>query len=186
MPSRGVAKRRREGFVVDHTGLPGQMKPNRLLRVLMAVQPTETIAMANPQRIPDPRETDPMNPVPPADHLNPATERRVDNSTVVQSRTGGSGILIAAIVLVLAVIAYFIFVPSTPNSPVEPASPPAATESAPATPAPATPAPDATAPAAPATPTTPAPESTAPAAPAPAEPAPAPATPAPAPAAPAQ
>ncbi|SFT39088.1 hypothetical protein [Mesorhizobium sp. YR577] len=149
--------------------------------------------MANPQRIPDPRETDPMNPIPPlassaeADpRLNAANSSRPIENTVVQSRSGGSGILIAAIVLVLAVIAYFIFVPTTPNSPVEQATPPAATETAPATPVPATPAPDATAPAAPATPATPAPDATAPAAPAPAEPAPAPATPAPAPAAPAQ
>lgn len=148
--------------------------------------------MANPARVPDPR-TDPLNPVPPAgadpftpDARNPAnsSDPRVVNR--VEARSGGSSVLIAAIVLVLAVIAYFVFAPGSDNAPVEPAT---------TTTEPATPAPDATAPAAPATPTTPAPDATAPAAPAdpvapapdaatpaPAEPAPAPAEPAPAPA----
>ena len=151
--------------------------------------------MANPARVPDP-----LNPVPPseADPFTPDSRNssnKPDPGVVnrVESRSGGSSVLIAAIVLVLAVIAYFIFAPATENTPPAPGAP-ATTE--PATPAPdatAPAAPDATAPAAPATPTTPAPDATAPAAPAdpaapapdaaapaPAEPAPAPAEPAPA------
>lgn len=167
--------------------------------------------MANPQRVPDPRLDDPINPVPPAgpgpldERLTPAgpEESRIDNRTVVTERKSGSGVLIAAVVLVLAVIAYFLFAPGTENTPVpadqpattsEPAAP-APDATAPATPAPdattPAPAPDATAPAtpapsetAPATPpadsTAPAPESSAPAQPAPAEPAPAQPAPAPA------
>jgi hypothetical protein len=140
--------------------------------------------MANPSRIPDPRVNDPDNPSTPvgADplssdpRLNPANSqdpRVVDNRNVVQSRGAGSGVLIAAVVLVLAVIAYFVFAPGTDTA-VTPTGDAVTTE-------PATPAPDATAPA------TPAPDATAPATPAPdatapAEPAPAPAEPAPAPA----
>jgi hypothetical protein len=157
--------------------------------------------MANPARVPDPRHTDPLNPIPPADAdpftpdaRNPAnsSDPRVVNR--VEGRSGGSSVLIAAIVLVLAVIAYFIFAPGTGNTPPAPGEP-ATTTTEPAAPAPdatapAAPAPDATAPAAPATPTTPAPDATAPAAPAdPAAPAPdatAPAAPAPAEPAPAQ
>jgi hypothetical protein len=146
--------------------------------------------MANPSRIPDPRVNDPDNPSTPvgADplnsdpRLNPANSQdpRVDNRNVVQSRGAGSGVLIAAVVLVLAVIAYFVFAPGTDTA-VTPTGDTETTE--PATPAPdatapATPAPDATAPAPDATaPATPAPDATAPA-----EPAPAPAEPAPAPA----
>ncbi|EHK58556.1 hypothetical protein [Allomesorhizobium alhagi] len=150
--------------------------------------------MANPSRIPDPRQNDPDNPSTPvgADplssdpRLNPANSqdpRVVDNRNVVQSRGAGSGVLIAAVVLVLAVIAYFVFAPGTDTAmtpgadttTTEPATP-APEGTAPETPAPdaAAPAPDATAPADPATP---APDATAPA-----EPAPAPAEPAPAPA----
>jgi len=149
--------------------------------------------MANPARVPDP-----LNPVPPseADPFTPDSRNssnKPDPGVVnrVESRSGGSSVLIAAIVLVLAVIAYFIFAPATENTPPAPGEP-ATTTTEPATPAPdatapAAPAPDATAPAAPATPETPAPDATAPAAPdatapAPAEPAPAPAEPAPAPA----
>ena len=156
--------------------------------------------MANPARVPDPRHTDPLNPAPPAgadpftpEARNPANDPRVINR--VETRSGGSSVLIAAIVLVLAVIAYFVFAPGTDNAPVAP-SDPATTTTEPAAPAPdatapaspATPAPDATAPAAPADPAAPAPDATAPAAPAdPAAPAPdaaapAPAAPAPAPA----
>lgn len=162
--------------------------------------------MANPARVPDPRN-DPSNPVPPAgaDPFTPQSRDPANTSDPrvvnrVESRSGGSSVLIAAIVLVLAVIAYFVFAPGTDNAPApgepattttEPAAPaPDATAPAPATPA--TPAPDATAPAAPADPATPAPDATAPAAPAdPAAPAPdatapAPAEPAPAEPAPAQ
>jgi hypothetical protein len=137
--------------------------------------------MANPSRIPDPRLNDPENPSTPvgADplssdpRLNPANSqdpRVVDNRNVVQSRGAGSGVLIAAVVLVLAIIAYFVFAPGTDTA-VTPTGDTTTTE-------PATPAPDATAPAPDATaPATPAPDATAPA-----EPAPAPAEPAPAPA----
>ncbi len=148
--------------------------------------------MANPARVPDPRHTDPLNPIPSAgadpftpDARNPAnsSDPRIVNR--VETRSGGSSVLIAAIVLVLAVIAYFIFAPGSDNAPVAPGEPATTTE-------PAAPAPDATAPAAPATPAAPAPDVMAPAAPAdPAAPspdaaAPAPAEPAPAPAAPAE
>jgi hypothetical protein len=134
--------------------------------------------MANPSRVPDP-----LNPIPPSeadpftpDARNPANRSDPEVVNRVEGRSGGSSVLIAAIVLVLAVIAYFIFAPATENTPPAPGG---TTTTEPATPAPdatapATPAPDATAPAAPTTPTTPAPDATAPA-PAPAEPAPAPA-----------
>ena len=157
--------------------------------------------MANPARVPDPRP-DPLNPVPPAgadpftpDARNPANTSDPNVVNRVESRSGGSSVLIAAIVLVLAVIAYFIFAPGTGETPPAPGEP-ATTTTEPATPAPdatapdaaapadpATPAPDATAPAAPADPAAPAPDA---AAPAPADPAPAPAEPAPAEPAPAQ
>jgi cytoskeletal protein RodZ len=147
--------------------------------------------MANPARVPDP-----LNPIPPAeadpftpDARNSANKPDPEVVNRVESRSGGSSVLIAAIVLVLAVIAYFIFAPATENTPPAPDAP-ATTTTEPATPAPdatAPAAPDATAPAAPATPETPAPDATAPAAPdatapAPAEPAPAEPAPAPAPA----
>ena len=145
--------------------------------------------MANPARVPDPRNTDPLNPIPPAgtdpftpDARNPVNDPRVINR--VETRSGGSSVLIAAIVLVLAVIAYFVFARGTDNAPVAPGEPatttttePAPAPDATAPAAPATTAPDAMAPAAPADPATPAPDA---AAPAPAEPAPAPAEPAPA------
>lgn len=166
--------------------------------------------MANPARRydetdPAARATDPVNPVPPL-ASDPATDPRyraandprVDNSTIVQSRSAGNGVLIAALVIVLAVIAYFIFAPGTPETTV-PADQPATTGETTApdatTPAPpadtgaattapadstATPAPDATAPAAPADGATTAPESSAPADTAPADTAPAETTPAPA------
>ena len=157
--------------------------------------------MANPARVPDPRP-DPLNPVPPAgadpftpDARNPANTSDPNVVNRVETRSGGSSVLIAAIVLVLAVIAYFIFAPGTGETPPAPGEP-ATTTTEPAMPAPdatapdatapadpATPAPDATAPAAPADPAAPAPDA---AAPAPAEPAPAPAEPAPAEPAPAQ
>ena len=157
--------------------------------------------MANPARVADPRHTDPLNPVPPADPDPFTPDARNSGSTHdstvvnrVEGRSGGSSVLIAAIVLVLAVIAYFVFAPGSGETPPAPGEP-ATTTTEPAAPAPdatapAAPAPDATAPAAPADPATPAPDATAPAAPAPdatapAEPAPAPAEPAPAPAEPA-
>lgn len=164
--------------------------------------------MANPARKYDerpgsaPRAVDPLSPVPPSadpvaeSRFAAANDPRIDNNTVIQSRGAGNGVLIAALVVVLAVIAYFIFAPGTPETTV-PADQPATT-SEPVTPAPdatapapapdataPAPAPDATAPTTPATPETPAPDATAPAAPAPesnAPAAPAPAEPTPAPA----
>jgi hypothetical protein len=143
---------------------------------------------------------DPLSPMPPASsdpaadpRFSAANDPRVDNSTVVQSRSAGNGVLIAALVIVLAVIAYFIFAPGAPETTVPPADQPATTGE-PATPAPdaaapapdatapATPAPDATAPAAPSDQPAPAPESNAPAETAPATPAPTTPAPAPAPA----
>jgi hypothetical protein len=150
--------------------------------------------MANPSRIHDPRLDDPINPAttPGVDpltinpRLDPANSQdpRVANSTVVQSRSGGTGVLIAAVIIVLALAAYFLFAPGSQTT-VVPTEPAVTTE-------PATPAPDATAPAAPGDTIAPAPDATAPAepadpvAPAPESSAPAPAEPtAPAPAAPA-
>lgn len=152
--------------------------------------------MADPARVPDPRLTDPLDPVPPAglDPLRPAADSRYSaaNSTQpgvvnrVETRSGGSGIMIAAVVLILAVIAYFVFAPGT-NTPAptdsavttEPATPAAPAPEATAPTPPAAPAePNATAPMAPAEPVAPAPTGAAPATPA----EPAPATPAPAPA----
>nr|MDQ2706096.1 hypothetical protein [Pseudomonadota bacterium] len=125
--------------------------------------------MANPARVPDPRP-DPLNPVPPAgadpftpDARNPANTSDPNVVNRVESRSGGSSVLIAAIVLVLAVIAYFVFAPGSDNAPPAPGEP-AATTADPAAPAPdaTAPTPDATAPAAPADPATPAPDATAP------------------------
>lgn len=151
--------------------------------------------MANrtPDRRPDPldpeaRTTDPLAPDP---RLSPANVQTVNR---VESRTAGTGILIAAVVLVLALIAYFAFAPGddadvAPEAPVteQPAdTAPAPDATAPAAPADTAPAPDATAPAAPSDTTAPAPSDTtapAPESSAPAETAPAPAPePAPAPA----
>ena len=136
--------------------------------------------MANPARVPDPRP-DPLNPVPPAgadpftpDARNPANTSDPNVVNRVETRSGGSSVLIAAIVLVLAVIAYFIFAPGTGETPPAPGEPATTTTE------PATPAPDATAPAAPADPAAPAPDAAAPAEPAPAPAEPAPAEPAPA------
>ena len=131
----------------------------------------------------DPRLNDPLNPTTAVPGVDPRIQAanedpRVNNIPVVESRGPGNGVIIAAVVLVLAVIAYFMFAPGTNAPAPEPAT--TSEPAAPATPAPATPAPDAMAPAAPATPApdaaapaTPAPDATAPAAPA----QPAPATP---------
>lgn len=149
--------------------------------------------MANPVRQPDPRYTDPVNPIPPLGSdplavdpiLNPANTQDPRVVHRVEQRSAGSGVMIAAVVLVLAVIAYFIFAPGTtevtaptePATTTEPATPaPAPADPNAAAPAPAEPAtppatePNATAPTEPATPPAPAPESSAPApAPAPAQ-----------------
>ena len=103
--------------------------------------------MAKPARTPDPRpdpldpesrRTDPFAPDP---RLTPANAQMVNR---FKSRTGGTGILIAAVLLVLALIAYFAFATGDDTA-VAPGDP-AVTEQ----PADATPAPDATAPADPA------------------------------------
>jgi len=148
--------------------------------------------MADPARKYDPDPAlgqDPFNPAPaPIPGLGPdpvVTEARrgdtiIDNRGVV-SGTSGNGLLIGAIIVVLAVVAFFVFGSSFRETAAPPATQPATTEPAAA--------PNAMAPAAPADQATPAPNAAAPAgtAPAPAEPAPAPtnaapAAPAPAPA----
>lgn len=108
--------------------------------------------MANPARKHDdqaditPRMADPLNPIPPgatADpvddpRFHPANDPRLDDP-IVQQRPVGSGVLIAALVIVLAAIAYFVFAPGTPSSTVpadQPATTSEPTQSAPA-PAPA-------------------------------------------------
>ncbi len=153
--------------------------------------------MANPARIPDPRSDDPLDPAA-TSRLDPVTgeprtsakfdEPRVVNR--VETRSGGSGIMIAGVVLVLAVIAYFVFAPASddavapePATTADPATPaPEAVEPAPPAADTTAPAPEAVAPEAPAAPETTAPEAVAPEAPA----EPAPAEPAPAEPAPAQ
>ena len=110
-----------------------------------------------------------MSPLPPADSdpLDPYTrpsapDPRID-SRKVGSSTATNGILVAAVIAVLAVIAYFMFAGGSPTT-IDEAATPATTETAP----------DATAPAEPATPPAAAPSDTmapAPDATAPAEPA---------------
>jgi hypothetical protein len=122
----------------------------------------------------DPRLDDPINPAPlgtdPLDaRLHPANtdDPRVVNRNIVAELRGGSGVLIAAVVLVLAVIAYFIFAPASDNTAVNTDQPtaaePATTGGADAT-APAATAPAATDTAPAATDTAPAATDTAPAA----------------------
>lgn len=158
--------------------------------------------MANPDRVPNPRLTDPLDPAASVgtDPLDPRPTTADTRYTAanagqpgvvnrVETRSAGSGVMIAAVVLVLAIIAYFVLGPGTetpaPTDPAvtsEPATPvapaPDATAPAPAETAPAPAEPNATAPAAPADPVAPAPTDAAPAETAPA----APAAPAPAPA----
>lgn len=117
---------------------------------------------------PPPGSRDPVTPIPPlgVDPLSPRNASTLGDRPVVRS-SNSNGILIAAVILVLAVVAYFIFAPhnETANAPGEPATTaePAATPAAPAT-APATP-PATTAPAEPATPPAAAPAEPAPATP---------------------
>jgi hypothetical protein len=128
--------------------------------------------MANPARTPDPR-LDPTDPDrPPTDPLAPDPRLSPANSQTVnrfESRTGGTGILIAAVVVVLALIAYFAFAPGddttvAPDGSAVTETAPAPDATAPAAPSDTAPAPDATAPAAPSDSTAPAPsDSTAPA-----------------------
>ena len=146
--------------------------------------------MANPVRnYDDPRTrdprvaADPLNPIPPLGPDPRTPEPRIasndpvpGSTTVVRSDRGaGTGVLIAAAVIVLAVIAFFVFGRGGADLPADTtAAPeqPAVTEPA----APGAAAPEATAPAEPAAPAQPAPQAAepAPAEPAPAQPAPAP------------
>lgn len=151
--------------------------------------------MANPVRNQnDPRTRDPrvvedtFNPIPPLGPDPRTPEPRIasndpapGSAAVVRTDRGaGTGVLIAAVVIVLAVIAFFVFgrggadVPAdttaAPEQPAvtEPAAPGAAAPAATPPADQAAPAPEATEPAAPAPgATAPAPEATEPAAPAP-------------------
>jgi len=166
------------------------MKPIGASRVHPSLQskslPAMESDMADPARKYDPDPAlgqDPFNPAPaPIPGLGPdpvATEARrgdtiIDNRGAVAG-TGGNGLLIGAVIVVLAVVAFFVFGPSFRETAAPPATQPATTEpAAPAATAPAdqaAPAPNATAPAenapAPAE-QAPAPTEAAPAAPAPA------------------
>ena len=148
--------------------------------------------MAEPARKYDPDPAagqDPFNPAPrpSSDPLAPEPlmtdigrgDPYVDNRQYVRG-TSGNGLLIGAVIVILAAIAFYIFGPGATETVVPPAETPATT-TAPAPDATAPAAPDAMAPAAPADQAAPAPER-APAEPAPAEPAPAQPAPAPAPA----
>lgn len=113
--------------------------------------------MANPQRVPDPRYTDPVNPIPPTDPY--VAERPIPANSEypavvnnrVEERGSGTSVMIAAVVLVLAVIAYFVFAPGADNTvPGDPAvveQPVVPAPDAAAPPAPSAMAPDAMAPA---------------------------------------
>jgi hypothetical protein len=141
--------------------------------------------MADPARKYQPDPTagqDPFNPAPrpSSDPLEPEPlmtdigrgDPYVDNRQQVRG-TSGNGLLIGAVIVVLAAVAFYIFGPGATETTAPPAEAPATTTA---------PAPDATAPAAPADQAAPAPQGAAPAAPAPAPAEPAPAQPAPAPA----
>jgi hypothetical protein len=159
--------------------------------------------MAEPARKYDPDPAlgqDPFNPAPPRPSPDPAApeplmtdmsrgETYVDNRQVVRG-TSGNGLLIGAVIVILAAVAFYIFGPGAGETVAPPTETPATTTApAPAEPNAAAPAdqpapaePNATAPAAPADQPTPAPQGAAPAEPAPAPAEPAPAQPAPAPA----
>jgi len=143
--------------------------------------------MADPARKYDPDPAlgqDPFNPAPPRPSLDPAAPEPlttdvgrdapyVDNRQVVRG-TSGNGLLIGAVIVILAAIAFYIFGPGASETVAPPSETPATTTA----PAPAPAEPNATAPAAPADQTAPAPQGAAPAQPAqpaPAQPAPAPA-----------
>lgn len=129
---------------------------------------------------------DPINPVPPLgpDPRTPeprfaSNDPAPGSTTLVRADRGaGTGVLIAAVVIVLAVIAFFVFgragtdVPSGATAPgqpavTEPAGPGASAPEATPPAGQAAPAPEATAPSEPSTPAQPAPEAVEPA---PAEP----------------
>lgn len=120
--------------------------------------------MAEPARKYDPdppRAQDPFNPVPPppSDPARPDTlttdttdPRRAVDDSYAEPRRGMSGVVVAAIILILAAIAFYVFAPGTANvpttqpqstAPTEPATPPAApapSGTQPTQPAPAAPA----------------------------------------------
>lgn len=137
--------------------------------------------MATPERAPESRYNEAADALPPLgmdplitsgarpDPANSQDPLYTGRSIAAEPRRGGSGMLIAAVVLVLAVVAYFVFAPGIGNTPTPADQPaaaaPATTESA----APAAEAPAAMAPA-PAE-TAPAANGAAPATPAPAAPA---------------
>jgi hypothetical protein len=144
--------------------------------------------MAEPARKYDPDPAagqDPFNPAPrpspdPAapEPLMTDIERGdsyVDNRQVVRG-TSGNGLLIGAVIVILAAIAFYIFGPGASET----VAPPSETPTTTTAPAPAEP--NATAPAAPADQPAAAPQGAAPAEPTPAPAEPAPAQPAPAPA----
>ena len=100
--------------------------------------------MADPARMPDPRTGEPVNadPVTGAPlNANPRTgaantsEPYANRPVNVSQRSGGTGMIIAAVIVVLAIAAYFMFAPGT-DPEVVPTEPAATTE-------PAAPAPDA-------------------------------------------
>ena len=105
-------------------------------------------------RIPDPR--DPASPtytdpIPGAPYREPAADPRIANQTVVQPRSGSSGLIAAGVIAVLLVIALIAFTTGPSTDPGNTAAIPDQTTSEPApAPAPeavpATPAPDATTP----------------------------------------
>jgi hypothetical protein len=141
--------------------------------------------MAEPARKYDPDPAagqDPFNPVPrpSSDPAAPEplttdigrSDPHVDNRPDARGASG-NGLLIGAVIVILAAIAFYIFGPGATETTAPPAETPATTTA---------PAPDATAPAAPADQAAPAPQGAAPAEPAPAPAEPAPAQPAPAPA----
>jgi len=155
--------------------------------------------MADPARKYDPDPAlgqDPFNPAPPRPSPDPAApeplmtdmsrgDSYVDNRQVVRG-TSGNGLLIGAVIVILAAVAFYIFGPGAGETVAPPTETPATTTApapAPAEPNATAPAdPNATAPAAPADQAAPAPQGAAPAEPAPAPAEPAPAEPAPAPA----
>lgn len=105
----------------------------------------------DPDYDPDPRlAQDPFNPVPPplSDPARPESlttdgedPRVVAEERYAAPRRAGSGVLLAAIVLVLAALAFYLFSPGATEAPPPPAEPAATAPAEPAATAPAEPAP---------------------------------------------